>query len=86
MWPSRRPAALADGAARVAIIDYDAHHGNGTQAAFQADPRVAFLSMHQWGIYPGTGWYEEAPEARGRIVNVPLPARSGDGTYGTCGR
>jgi acetoin utilization deacetylase AcuC-like enzyme len=75
-------AALADGARRVAIIDYDAHHGNGTQAVFLEDPRVAFLSMHQWGIYPGTGWYEEAAEARGRIVNVPLPARSGDRTYG----
>ena len=75
-------AALADGARQVAIIDYDAHHGNGTQAAFLDDPRVAFLSMHQWGIYPGTGWYEEAAEARGRVVNVPLPARSGDRTYG----
>lgn len=74
-------AALAEGASRVAVIDYDAHHGNGTQAAFSDDERVAFLSMHQWGIYPGTGWYEEAAQARGRIVNVPLPARSGDKTY-----
>jgi acetoin utilization deacetylase AcuC-like enzyme len=75
-------AALADGASRVAIIDYDAHHGNGTQAAFLEDKRTAFLSMHQWGIYPGTGWYEEVPQARGRIVNVPLRAHSGDKTYG----
>jgi acetoin utilization deacetylase AcuC-like enzyme len=65
---------------RVAIVDYDAHHGNGTQAAFLDDPRVALLD-HQWGIYPGTGWYEEAPHARGRIVNVPLPARSGDAVF-----
>ncbi len=62
---------------RVAIVDYDAHHGNGTQAAFIDDERVAYLSTHQWGIYPGTGWYEEAPQARKRIVNVPLPEGSG---------
>ncbi len=74
-------AGLAHGASRIAIIDFDAHHGNGTQAAFEAEPRVAFLSMHQWGIYPGTGWYEEAPHARARMVNVPLPAMSGDRTY-----
>ncbi len=66
---------------RVAIVDYDAHHGNGTQAAFRHEPRVAYLSTHQWGIYPGTGWYTEAPDARRRIVNVPLPARSGDAVF-----
>ncbi|HEY9152662.1 MAG TPA: histone deacetylase, partial [Anaerolineales bacterium] len=53
--------ALEHGCNRVAIVDYDAHHGNGTQAAFLDDERVAYLSTHQWGIYPGTGWYEEAP-------------------------
>jgi acetoin utilization deacetylase AcuC-like enzyme len=74
-------AALANGLERVAIIDYDAHHGNGTQAAFLDDERVAFLSAHQWGIYPGTGWIEDAPHARKRIVNVPLPAGAGDGVY-----
>ncbi|MCJ7434014.1 MAG: histone deacetylase, partial [Anaerolineales bacterium] len=66
---------------RVLIIDYDAHHGNGTQAAFLDEERVAFLSTHQWGIYPGTGWIEDAPHARKRIVNVPLPAYAGDLTY-----
>ncbi len=66
---------------RIAIVDYDAHHGNGTQAAFGADERVAYCSTHQWGIYPGTGWYEEAPHAKKRIVNVPLPADSGDQMY-----
>jgi acetoin utilization deacetylase AcuC-like enzyme len=65
----------------VAIIDYDAHHGNGTQAAFLDDERVAFVSTHQWGIYPGTGWIEDAPQAKKRIVNVPLPAQAGDKTY-----
>ena len=74
-------SALESGLQRVAIVDYDAHHGNGTQAAFLGDPRVAYLSMHQWGIYPGTGWLEEAPHARSRIVNVPLPDMSGDHTY-----
>lgn len=73
--------ALVNGMERVAIIDYDAHHGNGTQAAFLSDERVAFLSAHQWGIYPGTGWIEDAPHARKRIVNVPLPARAGDKVY-----
>ena len=67
---------------RVAIVDYDAHHGNGTEAAFLREPRVAYLSTHQWGIYPGTGWYTDAPDAKRRIVNVPLPARSGDQVFG----
>jgi acetoin utilization deacetylase AcuC-like enzyme len=66
---------------RVAIVDYDAHHGNGTQAAFLGDPRVAYLSTHEWGIYPGTGAAAEVPEARQRIVNVPLPSRAGDQVF-----
>lgn len=75
--------ALAQGLERVAIIDYDAHHGNGTQAAFLNDERVAFLSVHQYqsGFYPGTGWIEDAPHAKKRIVNVPLPAYAGDQVY-----
>src|SRR5215207_2424245 len=75
--------ALAQGLERVAIIDYDAHHGNGTQAAFLNDEHVAFLSTHQYqsGFYPGTGGIEDAPHARKRIVNVPLPARAGDQVY-----
>ncbi len=75
--------ALTNGLERVTIIDYDAHHGNGTQAAFLNDERVAFLSVHQYqpGFYPGTGWVNEAPDARKRIVNVPLPARAGDHVY-----
>lgn len=76
-------AALANGLERVAIIDYDAHHGNGTQAAFLHEDGVAFLSTHQYqpGFYPGTGGIEEVPHARKRIVNVPLPARAGDRVY-----
>jgi acetoin utilization deacetylase AcuC-like enzyme len=70
--------ALADGLERVLIVDYDAHHGNGTQAAFLNDERVAYLSTHQWGIYPGTGTAIDAPHAKKRIINVPLPAYAGD--------
>jgi acetoin utilization deacetylase AcuC-like enzyme len=73
--------ALESGVARVAIVDIDAHHGNGTQAAFLHDQRVLYLSTHQWGIYPGTGWYEDAPHARQRILNVPLPAGAGDRAF-----
>jgi len=75
--------ALAQGLERVAIIDYDAHHGNGTQAAFLNDERLAFLSVHQYGagFYPGTGWIDDAPHAKKRIVNVPLPAYAGDQVY-----
>jgi len=70
--------ALAGGILRVMIVDFDAHHGNGTQAAFQQDERVAYLSTHQGGIYPGSGHEHEAPAARGRVVNLPLPAYAGD--------
>ncbi|MEW6403849.1 MAG: histone deacetylase [Chloroflexota bacterium] len=73
--------ALHLGLERVMVIDYDAHHGNGTQAAFTNEERLGFISTHQWGIYPGTGWLEEAPHARKRIVNVPLKAGAGDKTY-----
>jgi acetoin utilization deacetylase AcuC-like enzyme len=73
--------ALEEGLQRVMVLDYDAHHGNGTQAAFLNEERAAFLSAHQWGIYPGTGWLEDAPHAKKRIVNVPLPARAGDQVY-----
>lgn len=73
--------ALAYGLERVFIVDYDAHHGNGTQAAFLKDERVAYFSTHQWGIYPGTGWISDAPNARQRIINVPLPAQSGDSIF-----
>jgi len=74
--------ALADGLERVMVVDYDAHHGNGTQAVFFNEERVAFISMHQWGIYPGTGWIEDASQAKRRIINVPLGAGAGDVSYG----
>ena len=73
--------ALSSGMERVMVIDYDAHHGNGTQAACMDDERLGFISTHQWGIYPGTGWIEDAPHAKGRLVNVPLSAFAGDGVF-----
>ena len=66
---------------RVLVVDYDAHHGNGTEAVFLGEERLGYLSTHQWGIYPGTGRMDEAPHAKGRIVNVPLPAYAGDACF-----
>ena len=73
--------ALTNGMDRVVVIDYDAHHGNGTQAACMDDDRFGFISTHQWGIYPGTGWIEDAPQAKGRLVNVPLHSFAGDEVF-----
>jgi acetoin utilization deacetylase AcuC-like enzyme len=69
-------AALADRGERVLIVDIDAHHGNGTQDAFYADPRVVYVSFHESPLYPGTGALDEVGdgEGRGATVNVPLPA------------
>ena len=61
--------------ARVAIIDFDVHHGNGTQAIFASEPRVMYISSHQMPLYPGTGAAEE--RGVGNIVNVPLPPGAG---------
>jgi acetoin utilization deacetylase AcuC-like enzyme len=63
------------GLARVAIFDFDVHHGNGTQHSFEREPRVQYLSTHQWPLYPGTGAREET--GVGNIVNCPLPAGTG---------
>ena len=75
--------ALQHGQDRVLIFDFDAHHGNGTQAAFLNEERVAYISTHQEGIYPGTGRFDEAPNARRRIANIPLPAYAGDQIFST---
>jgi acetoin utilization deacetylase AcuC-like enzyme len=56
--------AIASGLERVMVIDYVAHHGNGTPAAVLNEDRVGFLSTHQWGSYPGTGWITGAPDAQ----------------------
>ena len=66
---------LADAGERVLIVDYDAHHGNGTQDIFYRDPRVLFISFHQWPCYPGTGRIDEtgAGPGAGTTINLPLP-------------
>jgi len=67
------------GLARVAVIDFDVHHGNGTQAAFEADGNLFYASTHQYPLYPGTGAANET--GVGNIVNVPLRPMSGSGPF-----
>ena len=66
------------GLERVAIVDFDVHHGNGTEAIFRGDESVLFVSLHQWPLYPGTGGPGSNDET---TLNVPLPAGSGDDEY-----
>ncbi len=68
-------AALVARGERVCVIDYDAHHGNGTQDIFWSDPNVLYVSLHQWPLYPGTGRLEEigSGAAVGTTCNLPLP-------------
>jgi acetoin utilization deacetylase AcuC-like enzyme len=75
--------ARAQGANRVAIVDFDVHHGNGTQAIFEDDPSVLYVSTHQFPCYPGTGAADEAGvgEGRGFTVNVPMEVGSTDEDY-----
>lgn len=72
--------ARAQGLARVAIVDFDVHHGNGTQAAFYDDPSVLFVSSHQFPYYPGTGAATEVGSGAGAgfTVNLPLEVGAGD--------
>jgi acetoin utilization deacetylase AcuC-like enzyme len=76
-------AALADAGERVLIVDFDAHHGNGTQDIFYDDPRVLFVSLHQWPLYPGTGWYDEtgSGDGVGYTLNIPLPPNTTGDVY-----
>jgi acetoin utilization deacetylase AcuC-like enzyme len=69
-------AALVAGGERVVILDWDVHHGNGTQEIFWDDPRVLYVSLHQWPLYPGSGRATDTggAGAPGLTVNVPLPA------------
>jgi acetoin utilization deacetylase AcuC-like enzyme len=66
------------GVERVAIVDWDVHHGNGTQDLVGADPTILFASLHQWPLYPGTGGPYEQNET---TINIPLPAGTGDAEY-----
>ena len=73
-----RHAQAVHGLERVLIVDWDVHHGNGTQAIFWRDPSVFFLSLHEWGNYPGSGAASERGEGAGAgaTLNCPLPAGS----------
>jgi acetoin utilization deacetylase AcuC-like enzyme len=78
-----RALQAEEGVERIAIVDWDVHHGNGTQHQFEAERDVLFASLHQYPFYPGTGALGEAGEGAGRgfTVNVPLPRGCGDGEY-----
>jgi acetoin utilization deacetylase AcuC-like enzyme len=78
-----RHAIEQHGLSRVAVIDWDVHHGNGTQAIFWEDPSVLFVSLHQFPFYPGSGAQSERGEGRGEgyTLNVPLPAGSENDVY-----
>jgi acetoin utilization deacetylase AcuC-like enzyme len=76
-------AALAARGERVLIVDWDAHHGNGTQAIFYQDPRVMYVSLHQYPFYPGTGRLDETGEGEGEgyTINFPFPAGATGDVY-----
>jgi acetoin utilization deacetylase AcuC-like enzyme len=78
-------AAIARGLARVAVVDIDVHHGNGTQWMFYGDPRVLYVSTHQFPFYPGTGAADETGTGRGKgfTLNIPLAAGATDADYAT---
>jgi len=73
-----RYAQLELGLERVAVVDFDVHHGNGTEALFADDPSVLTVSLHQWPFWPGTGGPGSSTDG---IVNIPLAAGSGDDVY-----
>ena len=77
--------ALRRGLERVLVIDFDVHHGNGTQQIFYGDSRVLYISSHAFPFYPGTGAIDEVGEGAGRgfTVNLPLPTGCGDAEYGS---
>jgi acetoin utilization deacetylase AcuC-like enzyme len=76
-------AARTAGASRILIVDWDVHHGNGTQNTFWDDPTVVYFSSHEYPFYPGTGAIEEigGAGARGATINVPWPGGMGDAEY-----
>ncbi len=76
-------AAFESGVERIAVVDWDVHHGNGTQALFDADPRLLYVSTHAWPFYPGSGAVEEtgSGEAEGTMINIPMPHGAGDAAF-----
>ncbi len=78
-----RYAQRVHGVKNVAILDWDVHHGNGTQHIFEDDPTVFYISLHQYPFYPGTGARDERGigEGKGFTLNIPLPAGTGEERY-----
>jgi acetoin utilization deacetylase AcuC-like enzyme len=78
-----RRATAAHGLRRVLVLDWDVHHGNGTNAIFHADADVLFVSIHEWPLYPGTGPAADVGvgEGEGFTVNLPVPSGSGDAAW-----
>lgn len=78
-----RYAQRQHGIERVAILDWDVHHGNGTQHVFEEDPTVFYISLHQYPFYPGTGARSERGKGHGEgyTLNIPLPAGTGEERY-----
>ncbi len=76
-------AALAERGERVLIVDWDVHHGNGTQECFYSDGRVMYVSFHQFPAYPGSGWFDETGDrdGEGTTINVPMPPGSSGDAY-----
>jgi len=78
-----RAAQCDEGVERILLLDFDVHHGNGTQHVFAEDPDILYFSTHQYPFYPGTGAFDEIGRGAGEgaTVNVPLPAGCGDAEY-----
>jgi acetoin utilization deacetylase AcuC-like enzyme len=78
-------ARAVHGVERVLVLDWDVHHGNGTEAIFASDPGVLFVSIHEWPLYPGTGpaSFVGSGPGEGFTVNLPVPSGSGDAVYGS---
>jgi acetoin utilization deacetylase AcuC-like enzyme len=78
-----RALQAEEGVGRILLLDWDVHHGNGTQHCFDEDPTVLYVSTHQFPYYPGTGDFGECGVGRGvgSTVNIPLPAGCGDAEY-----
>jgi acetoin utilization deacetylase AcuC-like enzyme len=76
-------ASLTAAGSRVAIVDWDVHHGNGTQDTFFRDGSVLYVSIHEFPFYPGTGWVDElgAGPGSGTTINIPLPAGTAGDVY-----
>lgn len=78
-----RYAQVSHNLERILVIDWDLHHGNGTQHSFEEDPSILYFSTHQYPYYPGSGAFQEVGRGQGQgfTVNVPLPVGHGDGEY-----